>query len=391
MSEPLIAPRWQMLALILLLGFAVYLLAPVLTPFAVAGMFAYLFDPVVGRLRRLGLGRDAAVAIVFLGLTLLLFLVLLLLIPYLQRQITAFIRHLPDWFAWFQSTAVPWFRLQFGLDIDVPDMQQVIGVLQDHWKEAGGVAAAVLTRVSRSGFALISWTVHLIVVPVAFFYLLRDWHVMIARIRELLPRSLEPIVSRLARESDETLSAFVRGQLSVMLVLGAIYAVALSAIGLDIGPLIGLIAGLISFVPYLGAILGVLAGVIAALVEYHDWLHVLLVLVIFIVGHLIEGYVLVPRMVGEKIGLHPLAVIFAILAGGELFGFLGVLLALPIASVIMVVLRYAHERYRDSALYRSGQEPLIVVAGNVAEGNMAAAQEPDIRASTATGDTRGDA
>lgn len=391
MNEPLIAPRWQMLALVLLVGFAIYLLAPVLTPFAIAGMFAYLFDPVVERLQRARLGRSAAVAIVFLALTLLLILTLLLLIPYLQRQITAFIRHLPDWFAWFQSTAVPWFRTQFGLDIDVPDMQQLIGVLQDHWKEAGGVAATVIARVSRSGFALISWTVHLIVVPVAFFYLLRDWHVMIERIRELLPRSLEPIVSRLARESDETLSAFVRGQLSVMLVLGVIYALALSAIGLDIGPLIGLVAGLISFVPYLGAILGVLAGVIAALVEYHDWLHVLLVLVVFVVGHLIEGYILVPRMVGEKIGLHPLAVIFAILAGGELFGFLGVLLALPIASVIMVVLRYAHERYRDSALYRSGQEPQIVVAGSMAEGNGTTASGPDVLASAGIADSRGDA
>jgi predicted PurR-regulated permease PerM len=390
MTEPLIAPRWQMLALVLLVGFAFYQLAPVLTPFAVAAMFAYLFDPVVERLQRLGLGRNIAVAIVFLGLTLFLFLILLLLIPYLQRQVTAFIRHLPDWLAWFQSTAVPWFRVQFGLDIDVPDMQQLIGVLQDHWKEAGGVAAAVLARVSRSGFALISWIVHLIVVPVAFFYLLRDWHVMIERIRELLPRSLEPIVSRLARESDETLSAFVRGQLSVMLVLGALYAIALWAVGLDIGPLIGLIAGLISFVPYLGAILGVLAGVTAALVEYHDWLHVLLVLVVFVVGHLIEGYVLVPRMVGEKIGLHPLAVIFAILAGGELFGFLGVLLALPIASVIMVVLRYVHERYRDSALYRSGQEPLIVVAGSsAASADLVAAQDSD--AGAAAANARGDA
>jgi len=391
MTEPLIAPRWQMLALVLLVGFAVYLLAPVLTPFAIAAMFAYLFDPVVERLQRVGLGRNAAVAIVFLALTLFLFVILLLLIPYLQRQISAFIRHLPDWFAWFQGTAVPWFRAQFDLDIDVPDMQQLIGVLQEHWKEAGGVAATVIARVSRSGFALISWTVHLIIVPVAYFYLLRDWHVMIERIRELLPRSLEPIVSRLARESDETLSAFVRGQLSVMLVLGGLYAIALWAIGLDIGPLIGLIAGLISFVPYLGAILGVLAGVIAALIEYHDWLHVLLVLIVFIVGHLIEGYVLVPRLVGEKIGLHPLAVIFAILAGGELFGFLGVLLALPIASVVMVVLRYAHERYRDSALYRSGDEPLIVVSGSAPAGETAGASELEIRAPGANDEARGGA
>ena len=195
-----------------------------------------------------------------------------------------------------------------------------------------------------------SWIVQFVVVPVAFFYLLRDWDVMIARIHELLPRSVEPTVARLARESDETLSAFVRGQLSVMIVLGVMYGIGLWAVGIDVGPLIGLIAGLISFVPYLGSIVGVLMGVIAALVQYHDWTHVLLVGAVFVIGQLLEGYVLVPRLVGEKIGLHPVAVIFAVLAGGELFGFLGVLLALPIASVLMVVLRYAHERYRASAL-----------------------------------------
>jgi len=378
MTAPLIAPRWQLLALVLLVGFVLWLLGPVLTPFAVAAMFAYLFDPFVGRLQRLGLHRNLAVTIVFVGLLLLLIAVLLLLIPYLQRQITAFIRHLPGWLDWFQSVAVPWAREQFSLELDMPDMQQLIAVLQEHWREAGGLAAAIVARVSRSGFALIAWIVHAIVIPVAFFYLLRDWHVMIARIGELLPRSLEPTVARLARESDETLSGFVRGQLSVMLVLGGLYAIALWAIGLDIGPLIGLFAGLISFVPYLGAILGVLAGVVAVLVEYHDWTHVVLVLVVFVIGHLIEGYVLVPRLVGEKIGLHPLAVIFAILAGGELFGFLGVLLALPIASVVMVVLRYAHERYRDSALYRSGDEPRIVVAE---DGDLAAAQEASAAAS----------
>jgi predicted PurR-regulated permease PerM len=205
--------------------------------------------------------------------------------------------------------------------------------------------------------------IHVIIVPVAFFYLLRDWHSMIENIHDLLPRSVEPTVVRLARESDETLSGFVRGQVSVMLMLGAMYAIALWAIGLDIGPLIGIIAGLISFIPYLGGISGILMGLIAAVVQYHDWTHVILVLVVFGVGHLLEGYVLVPRLVGEKIGLHPLAVIFAILAGGELFGFLGVLLALPIASVCMVVLRYLHRRYRASDLYRHGREQTIVLPG----------------------------
>ena len=359
-----ISLRWQLLALAIVVGAVIYLLAPVLTPFVVAAMFAYLFDPLTDRLQRLRLSRAAAVTIVFICLTLLLILVLLLLIPYLQRQVAVLIHHLPDWFAWVQRDAVPWLNAKFDLSLDMPDLQQLTGVLQQHWKEAGGAAATVLAKVSKSGFAVVSWGIHLIVVPVAFFYLLRDWHIMIERIRELLPRSVEPTVMQLAREADTTLSGFVRGQLAVMLVLGVVYAVALYAVGLDVGPLIGIIAGLISFVPYLGGITGVLMGVIAAVVQYHDWLHVILVLVVFGVGHLLEGYVLVPRLVGEKIGLHPLAVIFAMLAGGELFGFLGVLLALPIASVAMVLLRYAHERYRASELYGHEHETAIAVAAS---------------------------
>ena len=360
------ALRWQLLALVLIVGVLLWLLAPVLTPFAIAAMFAYLFDPLVARLQRLRLGRGAATTIVFLSLTLALILILLWLIPYLQHQVSTLIRRLPDWIAWLQTDAVPWLNAKFDLELDLPDAQQLAAVLQQHWKEAGGLAATILAGVSKSGFALATWSVHVLIVPVAFFYLLRDWRGMIAHIHELLPRSIEPVVARLARESDETLGGFLRGQLSVMMVLGVLYAVGLFAIGLDVGPLIGIVAGLISFVPYLGAITGVLMGAIAALVQYHDWMHVVGVLIVFGVGHVIEGYVLVPRLVGEKIGLHPLAVIFAILAGGELFGFLGVLLALPIASVAMVVLRYLHERYRASELYGSGRESAIVVSAKVA-------------------------
>jgi predicted PurR-regulated permease PerM len=211
--------------------------------------------------------------------------------------------------------------------------------------------------------ALVGWILNLVMIPVVAFYLLRDWDVLVARIAALIPRSIAPVVTRLARESDDVLGAFLRGQISVMVALGAFYGVGLWLVGVSVGPLIGMVAGLISFVPYLGAITGVVMGVIAALVQYQDWPHVLLVLGVFVVGQLLEGYVLVPRLVGEKIGLHPVAVIFAVLAGGELFGFLGVLLALPVASVVVVVLRYLYERYTESELYTATTEPVIVVAG----------------------------
>ena len=364
---PKIAQRWQLFALVLVVCVVLYVLAPVLTPFVVAAIFAYLFDPLVDRLQRWKLSRTWATTIVFLVLLIALIVVLLLLVPYIERQIATLIRKLPDWVAWLQSDGIPWLNAQFDLSLEAPDMQQLAGILQEHWKEAGGAAATIALAVSKSGLTVVSWIIHVIVIPVAFFYLLRDWHAMIDSVHDLLPRSIEPTVTKLARESDETLSGFVRGQVSVMLVLGAIYAIALWAIGLDIGPLIGIIAGLISFIPYLGGISGILMALIAAIVQYHDWMHVILVLVVFGIGHLLEGYVLVPRLVGEKIGLHPLAVIFAILAGGELFGFLGVLLALPIASVCMVVLRHLHTRYRASDLYRQGRQQTIVLPDSAAD------------------------
>jgi predicted PurR-regulated permease PerM len=361
-----VVQRWQLITLVLLIAAAIYVLAPVLTPFAVAAMFAYLFDPVTGWLQRRGMSRNVAVTIVFIGLNLILIAVLLLLVPYLQRQISAFFQHLPDWLRWFRDVALPWLNEKFKLDLELPDPQQFAGLVQEHWQEAGGAAASVVSQVSRSGLAVLGWVTRLVIVPVAFFYLLRDWHVLIAHVHDLVPRSIEPTVVRLTRESDHTLSGFVRGQLSVMIALGAMYGAGLFAVGLDVGPLIGIIAGLISFVPYLGSITGVLMGTIAALVQYHDWQHVVMVLVVFTVGNLLEGYVLVPRLVGKKIGLHPLAVIFAILAGGELFGFLGVLLALPIASVAMVLLRFAHERYCRSELYRTGRPSVVVIATTIA-------------------------
>jgi len=366
MSESTLALRWQLLILVLVVGFVLWLLAPVLTPFVIAAAFAYLFDPLVDRLERLKLGRGAATAIVSVALLLLIILVTLEVVPYLQRQVTTLVGKLPQWFDWLQNDAVAWLNEKFGLTLEMPDTQQLVALAQQHWREAGGAAALVVAKVSSSGFAIVAGIVHFLIVPVAFFYLLRDWDIMIERIRELLPRSTEPTISRLARESDDTLSGFVRGQLSVMLVLCLFYAISLRLIGLEVGPLIGVIAGLISFVPYLGAIIGVLASAVAAYVQYHDWLHLILVLVVFQIGHVLEVYVLVPRLVGGKIGLHPLAVIFAVLAGGELFGFLGILLALPFASVVMVLLRYAHARYTSSALYRTGHEPVVVVPGDAA-------------------------
>ena len=378
--------RWQWLILLAVLGAVVYLLSPVLMPFVAAALFAYLLDPLVDRLER-HVGRGVAVGLVFLVAAILVIAFVLVLIPFIERQIGNFLAQLPVWTNWFETRAAPWLQQRFGISAELLDTQKIFDTLQAHWKEAGGVAATVVAKVSKSGLALVSWVLNAVMIPVVAFYLLRDWDVLVARVRVLIPRSIEPVVMRLARESDDVLGAFLRGQLSVMVVLGAYYGIALWLVGVSVGPLIGMIAGLISFVPYLGAITGIVMGVIAALVQYQDWYHVLLVFGVFAVGQTLEGYVLVPRLVGEKIGLHPVAVIFAVLAGGELFGFLGILLALPVASVVMVLLRYLYQRYTHSELYTAQVEPVIIVAGtpmaevaqteSAAAGHAAAERAPE--------------
>jgi predicted PurR-regulated permease PerM len=368
--------RWQWLVLILVGGGLIYLLAPALTPFAVAALFAYLWDPVVDRLERMGLSRSFAVCLVFLLIGLAVVALVLLVIPFTERQIAKFLDQLPRWLAWIQAEAQPQLERRFGVTLDFADPNKLIEMLKGHWREAGGIATRLLAKVSASGLTVLGWIAQLVLIPVVTFYLLRDWDLLVARVNELLPRQIEPTISRLARESDEVLGAFLRGQLSVMLSLGTLYAVGLWLVGIDIGPLIGMIAGLISFVPYLGAIVGLGMALIAAVVQYQDWTHVFMVLAVFGVGQTIEGYVLVPKLVGDKIGLHPVAVIFAVLAGGELFGFLGVLLALPAAAVAMVLLRYLHEKYTASQLYQPAEaapevSPVVVVS----HGSVVAASE----------------
>ncbi len=359
--------RLKWLILVVFIGWILFLMGPALAPFVIAGLFAYLFNPLVEKMERRGIGRSLGVSLVFLILTLVLVGIILVLIPFMDRQVSRFIEQLPRWTEWARDVATPWIEQRFGVTLNTFDSEGLVAMLRGHWKEAGGFATTLLAKVSSSGFAIIAWALNLVIIPVAAFYLLRDWNIVVERMHALVPRSIEPVVVRLTRESDETLGGFLRGQLSVMIILGTLYGVGLWSVGISIGPLIGMIAGLISFVPYLGAIVGVGIGVIAALAQYQDTYHVIMVLIVFIVGQLLEGYVLVPKLVGDKIGLHPVAVMFAILAGGELFGFVGVLLALPVAAIAMVLLRYAYERYTQSEMY---QEPevasAIVVTGDEA-------------------------
>ncbi len=346
--------KWLLLigaALVLLL---LYLLAPVLFPFLVAAALAYLGDPLVDRLEARKLSRSLSVVIVFCGLLLGVFIVFAFVVPVLQQELVALIKKLPAYIDWVQNTVLPWLQAQLSLDMPGWNLDNLKQAVISHWKSVGDVAAGVVGSVSRSGLALLGWFANLVLIPVLTFYLLRDWDLLVARVRELIPRRYEQSVVQIARECDEMLGAFMNGQLMVMLSLGTVYSVGLWMVGLDMAFLIGMLAGLVSFVPYLGFILGMLVAGIAALVQFQDAIHLFYVLLVFGVGQMLESFLLTPYLLGDRIGLHPVAVIFAVMAGGQLFGFVGILLALPVTAVIMVLLNHAHDQYVNSQLYAAG-------------------------------------
>ncbi len=358
--------RLKWAAVIVGVLWVIALLAPILTPFVLALLLGWLGDPLVDRLERAGRSRNMAVTLVFVLMLLLLVLALLILVPMLERQIVTFIDVLPQARDWFTGTAIPWAEQKTGLQLMAwLDPERLIEWIRGHWQQAGGVAATFFGYLSRSGFAMVTWVVNLVLLPILTFYFLRDWDILVERVAATIPRNHIATVGRLARQSNDVLGAFIRGQFLVMLALGVIYAGGLSLVGLNLGLLIGIVAGLISFIPYLGATTGILLAILAALVQSKgfDLQLMILVGVVFTVGQLLESYVLTPRIVGDKIGLHPVAVIFAVMAGGQLFGFLGMLLALPVAAVANVLLHYLHEQYRQSELY-AGDKSAILLDGS---------------------------
>ena len=356
--------QWTAVALGVL--WLVWLLAPVLSPFALAALLGWLGDPLVDRLERARFKRNTAVILVFSAMSLLLLVAAVLLVPMLEQQIVTLVHLLPGYRDWFVGTALPWVEQRTGLEIlSWLDPERLFTLIREHWERAGGIAATVLGYVSRSGFALLGLLANIVLLPVLTFFFLRDWDLLVARVGLLVPRDHADTVRTLARESDAVLGGFLRGQFLVMLILGVLYAIGLWGVGLDLGILIGILAGLLTFVPYLGPASIVVFGGIAAMVQFGDWQHLAGVAVVFTVGQIIESYWLTPKLVGDRIGLHPMAVIFAVTAGGTLFGFLGMLLALPVAAVANVLLRYAHERYTASSLY-AGEQPRIVLAPDAA-------------------------
>ena len=343
--------KFSIIFAIIVIGVVLYFLAPILTPFLVGALLAYLVDPLVNQLMRLRLPRIFAVVAVFIILFSTLVILILLLIPLIQKQILILTDSVPRAIEYIQETLISWLQIHANLQ-DVIDVDALKTSLSENWMKAGGLATQFLKTILHSGITVFAWVTNLLLTPVVTFYLLRDWNLIIANMRKLLPRSMEPTVVSLVMESNNVLSAFFRGQLLVMLSLGCVYSIGLMIIGLQVGLLIGLIAGLASVVPYLGFIVGLTTASIAAFVQFGSFMPVFFVVIVFIIGQMLESMLLTPMLVGDRIGLHPVAVIFAVLTGGVLYGFFGVLLALPAAAVIMVLLRFLFQRYQHSKLYR---------------------------------------
>jgi predicted PurR-regulated permease PerM len=348
--------KWLVLATIAAVGWLLYLLAPALTPFLFSALLAYLGDPLVDRLERLGLSRVLGVTIVFAVMLVLGIGALLVLVPALERQIAVVIAKTPQAIDWLQTWLLPRLSRQFGVALSV-DTESLKQALIAHWQELGTVMQQVVMHLGRSSQMLLGWVSFLLLVPVVTFYLLRDWDVLVRQVTALLPRRVAPRVTNIAAEIDAVLAEFLRGQLTVMTVLAVVYVTGLWLTGLDLAFAVGIVAGLVSFVPYLGVIVGVLLAGIAALLQFGDVWHLVAVIGVFGLGQLLEGMVLSPLLVGDRIGLHPVAVIFAVMAGGQLFGFFGVLLALPVAAAIVVLLRHSHDEYLRSEFYDDSPPP----------------------------------
>lgn len=326
-----------------LTGWLLWLLAPVLTPFVAAALLAYLGDPLADRLQKLRLPRTVAVVSVFLLTFLGIALLVLLVVPLIRTQIAAFLSALPDIVAQAERVWLP--NISGFLGIDVGEDVGLGAFISRYSDMAGNWAGTVLLSLGRGGGALAAAVLSLFLIPILTFYLLRDWDVILARLGSLVPGQQRATVLRLARETDELLGAFLRGQVLVMAGLATVYSIGLSLVGVDFAVAIGVVAGLVSFVPYLGFVFGILLASLTIALEPEPLLHLAGVIVTFSIGQLIEGTVLTPKLVGDRIGLHPVMVIFAVAAGGQLFGFFGILLALPAAAVISVLVRFAYQNY----------------------------------------------
>lgn len=336
-------------------AFLVYLLSPILAPFLIAAALAYICDPLVDKLSvsRIGkwsVGRSIATLIVLIGIMLGITLLFLIIIPLVQKQSTLVVERLPGLIDNIRHNVEPWLKTKLGITLAI-DSAHIQDIISKNWKTTGDFMGEILKTAGAQGLAFIGMMANLLLLPVVLFYLLRDWDELVTNVGELVPRDWIDSVTAIAKEVDQVVAEFLRGQLSVMAALCVFYSVGLWLVGLEMALSIGLIAGLLSFVPYLGFALAFIMAVLLAIMQFTSFAQVVPVLIVFGVGQAVETYILTPYLVGNRIGLHPVVVILALLAGGQLFGFVGVLLALPVGAAIAVGLRHTRNNYLNSDTY----------------------------------------
>ncbi len=340
------------IVMLLVMGGLLYALSGVLAPFIAGLAVAYFFDPTADKLEQAGFSRGLSAGIVivtFLGLAVA---VVMLLYPMLQSQIMGLLARLPDLIDSLRHLAAPVIE-RLSEKLAITESADLQGAAKNYASGLLTWGAGMVKSLWSGGLAFFNVLSLMVITPLVAFYLLRDWDRMVARFDELLPRVSAATVREQMRDIDRTIAAFVRGQATVCLVLGAWYAISLTIVGLDFGLLVGLGTGLLSFIPYLGAGIGMLVGVGIALHQFPDVIPIAIVAVIFLTGQTAESYFLTPRLIGDRVGLHPVWIIFALLAGGALFGFTGVLLAVPVTAVIGVLVRFWISRYLASPYYHS--------------------------------------
>jgi predicted PurR-regulated permease PerM len=347
--------RFWLITAVVLVVF-LWIFSEILLPFAAGMVLAYFLDPVADKLQRLGLSRFMATCIILAGFVVFLTLGLVILIPILASQLADFIGNLPDYLSRFQdlitSIDPQWLKDRFG--VDPANLREGLNSLLT---SGFGFLTAIATSIWDSGVALVNIAGLFIVTPVVAFYMLLDWDRMVAKVDSWVPRDHVETVRRIATDINTATAGFVRGQGTLCLILGILYAVGLTVVGLNFGILIGLFAGLISFIPYVGSLVGLVLSVGVALVQFWpDYTMIGAVAVVFFVGQFIEGNILQPRLVGKSVGLHPVWLMFALLAFGALFGFVGLLIAVPAAAAVAVLVRFAIDRYLQSPLYKGHPE-----------------------------------
>ncbi|OWY07438.1 AI-2E family transporter [Thioclava sp. F42-5] len=339
---------WSVAALVLVLS--LWWLGNVILPFIMGGAIAYFLDPLADRLEKLGLSRAASTAIIGLVTVLIFVILALAVVPMLARQLAQLVALAPDLLSSLQA----FLNERFPNLLQNSVVNDTLNSLGGAIKARGGELAATLLS---SAMTLVNVVVFIVVVPVVAFYMLLDWDRMVAKIDGWLPRDHVQTIRTIARDIDRVLSGFVRGQVTVCLVLGGFYAIALMAAGLDFGLLVGSVAGALTFIPYIGAIIGGTLAIGLALFQFWgEWFNIGIVAGIFVLGQFLEGNFVTPKLVGDSVGLHPLWLIFALSAFGTLFGFVGMLVAVPVAAVIGVVARFFIDQYLQGALYRGQTE-----------------------------------